>query len=205
MKAGVVNAAYVAALNKFSKNNGAWTGYNSRADNSVKFISANFNGATVSALYGLGENASASSGATHTLSVAGEYANGPVTVVVAYQEEVLTTDPSSISLKNIVAGGAYDFGVFKLSGAFNEASVTDAPKQKEYAFGVSVPLDALTLRVQVAQSTGDLLGKSTGYDLEALYNLSKRTALYTSYVNTKHQLANDEHTSIFALGLRHKF
>lgn len=205
LRAGVVNADYVKALKSFASNVGAWTGYNSRANNSIKFTSANFSGFTVSALYALGEDATAAFGATHTTSLAGQYANGPITAVLAYQDEVLTTNPSSISLKNILAGGAYNFGKFKLSAAFNEAKVTDAPKQKEYAFGVSVPMNALTLRAQVAQSNGDFLGKSTGYDLEALYDLSKRTTLYTSYVNTKHELANDEHSSMFAMGLRHKF
>jgi len=205
LKAGVVNAAYVSALNNFAKNDGAWTGYNSRADNSIKFISNNFAGFTVSALYALGENKSATSGATNTTSLAGEYANGPITAVLAYQNEVLTRSPSTISLRNILAGGAYDFGVLKLSAAVNEAKLTDSPQQKEYALGVAVPVGALTLRAEIAQSKGDLLGKSTGYDLEALYDLSKRTTLYTSYVNTKHQLANNEHTSIFGLGIRHKF
>lgn len=205
VKAGVVNTAYVAALNNFAKNDGAWTGYNSRADNSIKFISSNFSGLTVSALYALGENKTATAGATNTTSLAGEYANGPITAVLAYQNEVLTKSPSTISLRNVLAGGAYDFGMVKLSAAFNEAKVTDAPQQKEYAFGASVPVGALTLRAEIAQSKGDLLGKSTGYDLEALYDLSKRTTLYASYVNTKHQLANDEHTSILGLGVRHKF
>lgn len=53
VKAGVVNAAYVSALKTFATKDGAWTGHNSRANNSVKFISANFSGFTVSALYGL--------------------------------------------------------------------------------------------------------------------------------------------------------
>ena len=205
LDAGVVNPAFVAAVNSFAQNTGAWTGYNSRADNSIKFISANYSGFKFAALYALGENKTSTVAATHTTSVGAEYANGPITAVLAYQNEVLTKSPSSISLKNTLAGAAYDFGVVKLYGAYNQAKITDAPKQKEYALGVSVPVGALTLRAEAARSKGDALGKSTGYDLEALYDLSKRTTLYTSFVSTKHELANDERSRIFAVGMRHKF
>lgn len=198
-------AAFVTAANTFSKATGAWTGYNSRADNSIKFTSANYSGFKVSALYALGENKTSTVGATHTTSLGAEYANGPITAVLAYQNEVLTKTPSAISLKNILAGGAYDFGVVKLYGAYNQAKITDLPKQKEFALGMSAPVGALTLRAEYARSKGDLLGKSTGYDLEALYDLSKRTTLYTSYVNTKHEDFNNERSSIFAAGIRHKF
>ena len=198
-------AAFVTAANTFTQNTGAWTGYNSRADNSIKFISANYSGFKFAALYALGENKTATASATHTTSLGAEYANGPITAVLAYQNEVFVKSPSPLSLKNTLAGAAYNFGVVKLYGAYNEAKITDAPKQKEYALGVSVPVGALTLRAEAARSKGDALGKSTGYDLEALYDLSKRTTLYTSFVSTKHELANDERSRIFAVGMRHKF
>ena len=198
--------AYVAAINAMSSNTYAWVGYNSRADNSIKYTSANYAGFKVSALYSLGENKTATVGATHTASVATEYANGPVTAVLAYQEEVLSkTATSSTSLKNTLFGAAYDFGVVKLYGAVNEAKYTGVAKQKEYALGVTVPVGAFTLRAEAAQSKGDFLGKSTGYDLEALYDLSKRSTLYTSFSTSKKEYMANARSRVAAVGIRHTF
>jgi len=207
--------AYLAAVNassSFAQGVGAWIGYNSRVDNSIKFQTANYAGFTGSATYGLGENKTATVGATHTLSLAAQYVNGPVGVLVAYQDEVLArVAAGNTSLKNTLFGATYDFGVAKLYADYNIAKLsvlTAEDKNKEFALGVTVPVGALTLRAEYAQSKGDILytnNKSKGYDLEALYDLSKRTTLYTSYVSTKHTQLVDSTTSLFAAGIRHKF
>jgi predicted porin len=199
-------AQILAAGNTLGANTGAWTGYNSRVNNSVKFKTANYAGFTAGVTYGLGEDKTATVNATHTLSLNGKYANGPVSIAVAYQEETLSkTAAKTFYLKNTLVGGSYDLGVAKLFAAYNQAKVTDVDSQKEYALGVTVPVGALTLRAAAARSKGDLLGQNTGYDFEALYDLSKRTTVYTSYVSTKHEIMDDKRTSAVAFGLRHKF
>jgi predicted porin len=198
--------AFVTAVNATLSNTYAWVGYNSRADNSIKYTTANYGGFTASALYALGENKTATVSATHTASLAAQYANGPITAVVAYQDEVLAKSAAgSVSLKNSLFGAAYDFGVVKLYGAYNEAKYTGVAKQKEYALGVTVPVGAVTLRAEAARSKGDFLGKSTGFDLEALYDLSKRSTVYTSFSTVKKEALLDERSRVFAVGLRHKF
>jgi len=216
------NATVVAgAVNGIMGNVGAWVGYNSRVDNSVKFQTANYGGFTGSVTYGLGEDKTATTSATSTLSLAAKYANGPIGVLFAYQDEALakaatqTATAGDINLKNTLFGATYDFGVAKLYGAYNQAKLdigTSTRKNKEYSVGVSAPVGALTLRAEYAQSKGDVYNavgtetKAKGYDLEALYDLSKRTTVYASYVNTKHfDLVSDSKTSLFAAGLRHKF
>ncbi|MDR7379463.1 putative porin [Rhodoferax ferrireducens] len=209
--ATIVNPAATAAqilavANIYGANTGAWTGYNSRVNNSIKYQTNNYGGFSAGVTYGLGEDKTATVKATHTLSLNAQYANGPIGAAVAYQEETLSkTAAKTVYLKNTLIGGSYDFGVAKLYAAYNQAKVTDIDSQKESALGVSVPVGALTLRAEVARSKGDLLGKNSGYDLEALYDLSKRTTVYTSYVSTKHEVVDDKRTSAFAVGLRHKF
>ena len=203
--AGILNTALASQS--------AWIGYNSRVDNSIKFQSNNYSGFRVSAVYGLGENKTATVGATSTFSIAARYDNGPVGVLLSYQDEgLLKSATGDVNLKNTLVGAYYDFGVAKLYADYNEAkleagSVSD--KSKEYAFGVSAPVGAFTLRAEYAQSKGDILlvdNKSKGFDLEVLYDLSKRTTLYTSYASTKHfQDFDESKTNLFAVGVRHKF
>ena len=213
--------ALATTYNSVLGNVGAWVGYNSRVDNSIKFQTANYAGFTGSVTYGLGEDKTATTSATHTLSLSAKYANGPIGLLFAYQDEALakgttqTATNGDINLKNTLFGATYDFGVAKLYGAYNQAKLevgTSERKNKEYSVGVSAPVGPLTLRAEYAQSKGDVFSsvgddvKSKGYDIEALYDLSKRTTLYTSYVSTKHDASDSaSKTSLFAVGIRHKF
>jgi len=214
---GVTNAALVTLQNNAAKTVGAWVGYNSRVDNSIKFNTANYAGFTGSVTYGLGENKTATVGATSTFSLTGKYSNGPIGVLVAYQDEVLAKAATgNTDLKNTMVAATYDFGVAKLYGAYNQAKLsfpTLVRKNNEYALGVTAPVGAFTLRAEYAQSKGDVFSGLTntdvtakGFDLEALYDLSKRTTLYTSYAATKHDKnVSDSKTSVFAAGIRHRF
>lgn len=56
---------------------------------------------------------------------------------------------------------------------------------------------ALTLVGQIAQSKGDDLGKSTGYGLEAWYDLSKRTRTYHLLRFGQEEMLNDERNTAF--------
>ncbi|MBW8721022.1 MAG: porin, partial [Polaromonas sp.] len=93
--------------------------------------------------------------------------------------------------------------------------------QKEYSLSVAVPLGATTLSAGYARSKGDDLGSSTGWGVQALYSLSKRTTLYTGAVSTKNYsnvIANSNaiaaaaggvngitRTTTYAAGIRHTF
>ena len=84
-----------------------------------------------------------------------------------------------------------------------------------------MPLGATTLSAGYARSKGDDLGSSTGWGVQALYSLSKRTTLYTGAVSTKNYsnvIANSNslatlggttnsinRTTTYAAGIRHTF
>jgi predicted porin len=217
-----------------------WVGFNTRFNNSVKYVSPNFGGFTGSFMYAFGEDKTATIGASSAVSANLKYANGPLLISGGYQSEgaarTATTKPA---LTNTLLNVAYDFGVAKVGfGAnrakFKDVSTTVNPNgtlvpvaahelgaQKEYSLSVAVPLGATTLSAGYARSKGDDLGSSTGWGIQALYSLSKRTTLYTGAVSTKNYsnvIANSNalatlagttngitRTTTYAAGIRHTF
>ncbi|MBH1957756.1 MAG: porin [Burkholderiales bacterium] len=218
----------VADAAKFLGRNTSWIGFSERIDNSVKYVSPNFNGFSVGVLYGFGENKTASNDASKTVSASLKYANGPLLVSGGYQSEgsLLTATGAKPVLENAILSVAYDFGVAKVGAGFNRAkykditvgSVTrDIAAQNEWNLSVAVPLGATTLSAGYAQSKGDDLGKSSGFGIQALYSLSKRTTLYAGGVSTKaydkavaaflaaSPTSSIGRTTTYAAGIRHTF
>jgi len=193
-------AAQVAAV--AGSRIGAWTGYQTRYDNSISFTSANYSGFQGSVVYGFGENKTPTTDATRNVSVGLSYANGPIGIAVSHADDELLAD---FHVKNTGIGGYYDFGMAKAFLSFNQAKVTGLEKQKEWAVGLRAPLGATTLVAQYAQSKGDDLGKNQSVGLEAQYSLSKRTTAYAAYNRTKVELLNDAKNTLFGLGVRHTF
>ena len=221
-----------------------WLGYQTRFNNSVKYISPNFSGFSGSAMYALGEDKTTDVGvipgnnASKSVSANLKYANGPLLVSGGYQSETVVGSVgtgfagSKPALENALLNVAYDFGVAKVGAGFNRAKYKDVivpaglpgangtatfAAQKEYSLSVAVPLGATTLSAGYARSKGDTLGKSTGFGVQALYSLSKRTTLYVGGASTKayDTLANAVllaspastigRTTTYAAGVRHTF
>ena len=216
-----VNAAGVASL---IGRNTTWVGYNTRFNNSVKYDTPNFSGFSGSVMYAFGEDKTTTNSASKTVSGNLKYANGPLLVSGGYQSEAAQNSVGTLggkpALENTLVSVAYDFGVAKVGAGFNRAKFKDIvvgssfDAQKEVNVSVAVPLGATTLSAGYAQSKGDTLGKSTGFGVQALYSLSKRTTLYAGAQSTKNYdklLAslpvgsNTGRTETYALGLRHTF
>ena len=195
-------AQVLVAANSYVGRIGAWTGYQTRIDNSIRYATPNFSGFQAAVVYGFGENKSATVDATKNISLNLTYANGPIGVGVAHADDELI---KGFRLKNTAIGGYYDFGVAKTFLSYNQAKITGFAKQTELAFGVRAPLGAATLVAQYAQSKGDDLGKSTSVGLEGQYSLSKRTTAYTAFNRTKIDDFNNAKNTVFGLGVRHTF
>jgi predicted porin len=194
--------AAAAVLTKQAGRIGAWTGYAARFNNSVSYTTPSFSGFKGSVVYGFGENKTATTDATENISVGLSYANGPIGVALAYQQDELATN---FKLTNTGIGGYYDFGVAKAFLSFNAAEYDGVDTQNEWAVGVRAPMGATTLVAQYAHSKGDDLGKNTSFGLSAEYSMSKRTTAYAAFNQTKVELADNEKNTIFALGVRHQF
>ena len=181
---------------------GAWAGYQTRIDNSVRYATPNFSGFSAEVVYGLGENKTAAVDATKNISASLKYANGPIGVAVGHATDELA---AGFKVKNTGIGGSYDFGVAKPFLSFNEAKITGLAKQQEWAVGVRAPIGATTLVAQYAQSKGDDLGKNQSLGLEAQYSLSKRTTAYAAFNQTKLEGNDNNKNSVVGLGVRHTF
>ena len=193
---------------------GAWTGYSPRINNSVKFQSNNYSGLSFSAIYGMGENKTTTASASSTFGIGGMYANGPITAGLVYQNEgsARSVTNGKNELENTLIAGAYDFGVAKLGGGYNEARVrtngATAPKAKEWFLGLTAPLGATTFKIQYAESKISNL-KNDSLAFEALYDLSKRTTAYVGYNITNYDKAGptggDMKNRRAGVGIRHRF
>jgi predicted porin len=206
--AALQQAAVKTAADKLVGKLGAWVGYNARIDNALSYTTPNFGGITGQVVLGLGENKTATAGATLNSSFHVNYANGPLAVGVAYQNDQLRkVAAGTTALQNTIIGGSYDLGVAKLFASYNRAQYKvpgGSDKANEFNIGARAPFGPVTLVGQYAQSKfKDADDKSTGFSLEALYALSKRTDTYVGFTNTK--IDDDTKNRLFAVGIRHRF
>lgn len=198
---------------------GGAVGASLRASNSIAYTSPVFNGFSGAAVYGFGEDKNAfgrPTKASYNASFHVKYANGPVLVGFAYDEQ-LPAAPAIPALgrekiQNTLFAGSYDFGVAKLTGGFNLAK-QDNSKDKEFQLGVSAPIGAAaSVAAGYAYSKNEVggvdAGKARGLSLLGTYSLSKRTTLYAGLSNTNFKNGAGTtltKTSVVAAGVRHTF
>ena len=197
-----------------------------RVSNSIKYTSNSFSGFKAQAAYVFGEtrgDTSANSG--YGLGVG--YANGPLNVQFAYNNVDIsgTTAPfaNTSEQDNMFLGATYDFGMFKLHGAFADTEIdfpvaTDT-EARNYMLGASVKVGAAgTLLASYAVNDNKTAGvtnaDSKQFAIGYTHDLSKRTNLYTGYAKTSNDAnalvggssvtaGND--VTVFNVGVRHKF
>jgi predicted porin len=186
----------------------------SRTDNMVSYNYAS-NGFYGEVQYALGEVAGNNS-ASRTVAGFVGYKAGPFDVVLTTQNINDATDTHTTKMTLI--GGNYNFDMAKLFAAYavektDGASVTR--DQKDMHIGVTVPVGtAGTFELSYLAKKDDLTANADAHQVAIGYvhNLSKRTALYTSYA----QLSNDSAASykvttagntdkLFNVGIRHSF
>ena len=189
--------------------------YTSRVNNSIAYTSPSFSGFSGAVVYSFGENkntvGNVNGDATDNASVHIKYANGPLLVGYAYQQEkqAVVGGVQDKNKYNLV-GATYDFGVVKLNGSYNQAK-NNTFKDKEYQVGVAVPFGAAAISAGYAHSKSEGLGVEAtgkGYSILGTYDLSKRTRLYAGAQNTKAFVLNsplETETTVYGLGVRHSF
>jgi predicted porin len=199
-----------------------------RASNSVGYFMPNIAGFYGQAMYAMGENnrSSAAKNDGNVGSVRVGYANGPVDVAFGWGQTWVSA-AQKYEVMNL--GASWNFGMFKLMGLANweAADVTTGLytgqnlKSKSYLIGATMPLGAGELKASYiyGNSSYDLTDGSQiaiGY----VYNLSKRTALYTTYAHINNSGNNvnayaynnglapagaKNNTQGFDFGVRHSF
>jgi len=138
----------------------------------------------------------------------GTVAAAQMTGIAAVEETRVTQDSALAS---------YNFGVASVTATYNNTTTTPLTaagrlQRSDITVGVSVPLGNTTLLAQYSQGTQAAVNaqddKVTGYQLGAVYNLSKRSNIYAAYGSgaTKDGDTNREGTDrVMALGVRHTF
>ena len=234
---GATNYSDNALLFSFTQINQVFSSgvadYTNRSSNSFLYTSPTFSGFSGSFLLGGGEDKSTALKASRNNSFHIKYANGPLLVGYAYQNEKFNPNATTSNINgpavvtpagtgerqyNLFAG-SYDFGVAKLTGSYQAAKQENSTpasgnrKDKEFQTGVSIPFGAATVSAGYVRSKTDNSSlKATGYSLLGTYALSKRTSVYAGYVDQKYSgltLAAGssvvEKRSTLATGVRHAF
>ncbi len=178
-------------------------------NNAIKYTTPNIGGFVASVSHSLKESNAAN--ATNQTDFSVMYANGPLSVALAYEQinngGVITPGTDQ---KYTYATAAYDLGVVVLRGAVGSTRQVLATKTNDYQVGVDFPLSsALTLSTGFASSSDkDGSGtKRSGIAVGATYALSKRTLAYAALNSSKREVsgATTDKFSFIGAGLQHKF
>jgi predicted porin len=184
-----------------------------RASNSIGYLMPKIGGFYGQAMFAMGENNNTSAGPTscptnpsaagtanacgsngNVGSVRAGYAAGPVDV--AYGWAATTFRPSEqYQQQNL--GASWNFGVAKLMGLWNQEKAL-GKTASSYMLGATMPLGAGEIKGSYTwgSSTNDGLDGSM-IAVGGVYNLSKRTALYTTYS----YISNNGKTATYNYGL----
>ena len=149
---------------------------NVRSNNSIGyFLPPNIGG-----VYGQGMVA-ASEGATNTKYIGARigFAAGPFDIAGAYGQQNANANDKQ---KTFNIGGSYDLGVVKLMGYFDRDTLVSA-KENRFSFSVLAPIGQGEIHASYGTSKLTNGAASTKIDQFAVgyvYNVSKRTALYST-------------------------
>jgi predicted porin len=158
------------------------------------------------------------------------YNNGPLNVGLGYSKETIEGfakearwDGSvftDVTPKELVLGANYNFGVARVFAIYADTSeknnANGAKDDRDgWELGVAVPLGAVTLQASLYE--GDRTQKTAagvktktdrdGYQVAALYSLSKRTMAYAVYGTSDSDVKNGTKTETtqYGFGIRHSF
>lgn len=115
------------------------------------------------------------------------FAAGPFDIAGAYATQRLDNTATQPSQKTMNIGASYDLGVVKLMGYFDRDTLSFGAvdrKENRYSLSAVIPVGQGEIHVGGDRSKLTNSGNSntiSQYKVGYVYNLSKRTALYTTY------------------------
>jgi predicted porin len=185
----------VSSVAKFDSSLGTARDTGVRADNKIVY----FTPTVLGGLYGRVETA-AGEGTVGKKYVAARtgFAAGPLDISATYGETTVAPVSGKDKFKTFDLGAAYDFGPAKLSGYFTESRFA-ALKVANYYLGAQAPVGRGLVRASYLHS--NLSGRTAaGVDTNAndasqialgyLYNLSRRTAIYSALARVSNKGAS---------------
>jgi predicted porin len=148
------------------------------------------------------------------------YANGPVNVAIATSSTSYATTATGGDIKSTNLGGSYNLGVAQVMALLTRDTVesTASVTGKGSLIGVLVPMGAGQIRAAYSTYKTNTAGapKSTKIALGYVHNLSKRTALYTTFARVSNSggaaqalngavTAANARSTGYDFGVRHSF
>jgi predicted porin len=180
---------------------------NVRASNAVEYLTpSGIGGVYVHAMYALGENASTAANANDGRSLGGRvgWAGGPADVSVAYNKTTLAQSPTQGNYTVMGVGGTLTFGAFKpmfqyVKHKIDLSTGTDAERD-DWLVGILMSFGATDIRASYnnynIKNPAGTVDDARQIALGAVYNLSRRTAVY----GTVAQMDNKSGGLAFATG-----
>jgi len=212
----------VAASSKFDSSLGTARDTGTRADNQIMYLTpGNLGGFYGRAAVAAGEG---TAGKKYYGGRAG-WAAGPIDVSASYGQTTVAPLAGEDKFKTFDVGGSYDFGVVKAMSYYTQSKFANQ-KIATYSIGAIVPVGLG--QIKAAYTHANASGTTAaGVNVDAndadqvalgyIYNLSKRTALYTTaaYVKNKGNanfavasapaIAAGQKSTGLELGMRHAF
>ncbi len=191
-----------------------------RASNSIGyFLPGNIGGIYGQLQYSLGENPQATPAAAtekdgNGVGIRVGFANGPINVALATSK----TKYAAGDIKSTNIGASYNFGIATVMAHYAQDKNTLTADGKGYLVGAAFPIGAGEIKASYSVYETDAAGtpKSKKLAIGYVHNLSKRTALYTTFGRVSNsggalQALNGATTAVngdstgYDFGVRHSF
>ena len=196
---------------------GGFSGPTVRASNSIGyFLPGNLGGFYGQVQYSMGENPrnAVNRKDGDGMGIRVGYATGPINVAGSYSRTRFATG----DIKTMNIGGQYDFGVAKAMAHIVRDRVSGGANGRGGLIGALVPVGPGEIRMSYSTYKNNLAGnpRSDKLALGYVHNLSKRTALYTTFARVKNRggaaqalggsvTSANSNSSGFDFGVRHSF
>jgi len=168
-------------------------------NNSVLYVSPDFDGFHYTFSANLGENATGAAGKNYGVSLV--YEKGPLAATAVWQrvkngDGISPTSPFTVAPPGFAKQDtwqldlSYDLSLVKLYGQFMHVSTraTDNTSSKIWSLGASVPVGAGHVLAQYGSATASVGGAEPNHNVLSLgydYALSKTTDVYAVYMSDK--------------------
>jgi len=159
-----------------------------RNNNAVKYETPNFGGFKGGALVGLGE-VSGGTNETRIADLYGRYTAGPLDVMLSFQDD--KSAAAALNVRTVSAAAAYAFGDYRVTGgviSVDDRNATNVDGDG-YWIGGDYRFGANQVKAQylVSKLKNGSDGKTQAFGVGYQYDLSRRTALYSSLTQFKNE------------------
>lgn len=191
-----------------------------RSDNAVQYFSPNLSG--FQAQFSWAPDESGVNNVNRYVGTRLSYGAGPLSVSASYGSTNLAVG----KYQSVGLAGSYDLGVVKLMSHYYRDKIAGSatPEEKRFLVGVTVPMGAGEVRASYVRS--DATGGTAAYNasdasqlaLGYTHNLSKRTALYTTFARISNKggatfavsggtpgITAGGNSTAYEFGMRHSF